>query len=117
MSSFQLTHVTIELTINQALESRRKFRPRANWNVPWKARVVGEHSTPSERLANLIEHRAYSFKCCREGLKRIHAIAELETSHASSLNAKWALPVLVTLHPSRFAQGHNQRLPWRVAKH
>src|SRR5713101_3693218 len=98
MSSFQLTYVTSELTINEALESRRKIRPR-NWNHPLKARVVGTHSTPGERLADVIEHPPYSFKRCREGLKRIHAIAELDTSHARSLDAKWALPVAVTFHP------------------
>jgi len=79
--------------------------------------MVGEHSTPSERPADFIEDRSYAFKCCREGLKRIHAIAELETSHARSLDAKRALPVLATFLPSRFAQGHNELLPRRVAKH
>jgi len=33
VSSFQVTDVTVEFTINQALESRRKVWARANGNV------------------------------------------------------------------------------------
>src|SRR5919201_6925047 len=98
MSSLQPTHVTIEFTINEALESCRNFRPGSNGNHALKAGVVREHSTPSERLADFIEHRAYSFKGCREGLKRVHAIAEFETNQARSFDTKWALPVIVTCH-------------------
>jgi hypothetical protein len=115
--SFQLANVTFYFTIDQALEPIRKVCPREKWKHPLKPRVVGEHSTPSERFADFIEHRAYSFKCCRERLKRVHAIAELETGHAGSLDAKWALPILVIFHLSRSAQGHDELLPWCVTKH
>jgi hypothetical protein len=117
MPSFQPTEVTSELTIDQAVESSRQVRPRGKWNHPLKPRVVGEDSTPCEWFADFIEYRPYSFKCRRQRLKRIHAIAELETGHAGSLDAKWALPVLVTFRSSRRAQGHDELLPGCVTKH